>query len=221
MEESRASNSLPNLKKQQKLREFREYLADKGVVLSMVKCNVYLVLISLRNSDRYPENPAEFIQDYFGQYRDPLWDEVEYMKSEIQSLTSNIEIKLKEIVSLQQEISKSKRIAHIKETFGMLGPDNNGSVSTKALVQKLSGQPRFEVDYKLNLQNFMNLVLENLISSESEEEKGMLWNGCYLPFREMCTAGDDGKSKQPPFAGRTEDAYYQRILEKIRSYTPR
>lgn len=37
MESSGASESLPNLKKQQKLREFREYLADKGVVLSMVK----------------------------------------------------------------------------------------------------------------------------------------------------------------------------------------
>ena len=37
MEASEIQASLPNLKKQQKLREFREFLADKGVVLSMVK----------------------------------------------------------------------------------------------------------------------------------------------------------------------------------------
>lgn len=30
---------LSNLKKQEKVREFREYLADKGVVLSLVKRN--------------------------------------------------------------------------------------------------------------------------------------------------------------------------------------
>lgn len=31
-------DGLSTLKKQEKIREFREYLADKGVVLSMVKC---------------------------------------------------------------------------------------------------------------------------------------------------------------------------------------
>lgn len=175
----------------------------------------------MRNSDNYPENPAEFIQDYFGRYRDPMWDHVEFMKSEIESLTFNIENKLKEIVILHQEISRYKRISHIKETFLLMGPDANGFVSTKALVQKLSGQPRFEVDYKLNLANFMNLVLENLIASENEEEKQAMWNGCYLPFRDMCTVADDGKPKQPPFVGRIEDPNYQRIIEKIKGYTPR
>lgn len=38
MEASIASAPLPSLKKQQKLKEFREYLGDKGVVLSLVKC---------------------------------------------------------------------------------------------------------------------------------------------------------------------------------------
>jgi hypothetical protein len=37
--ENSESTSLSNLKKEKKLKEFREYLADKGVVLSMVKCN--------------------------------------------------------------------------------------------------------------------------------------------------------------------------------------
>ncbi|OMJ75479.1 hypothetical protein SteCoe_25365 [Stentor coeruleus] len=216
MEASNTSAPLPSLKKQQKLKEFREYLADKGVVLSLVK-----LLISLRNSDTFPENPSEFIQDYFGRYKDPLWDEVERMKNDIQSLKVSIENKTKEIAFLHQEISKSKRIAHIKETFIMMGPDNNGIVSTKILVQKLSGQPRFEVDLKLNINNFINFVLEHLITAESEEEKNNWWSSCYLAFREMCIAGEDGKPKPPPFAGRLEDPNYQRILEKIRSFVPR
>ena len=143
------------------------------------------------------------------------------MKSEIQSLTLNIEAKEREIQSLQHEISKSKRIAHIKETFALLGPDNNSIVTTKALVQKLSGQPRFEVDLKLNQQNFINFVIEHLINSENEEERNNLWNLCYMPFRDMCAPGDDGKPKPPPFAGRIEDTHYQRILEKIRAFVPR
>ena len=212
---------LASLKKQEKLREFREYLADKGVVLSIVKRNLNIVLISLRNSEKFPENPANFIQDYFGHYRDPMWDEVEFMKSEIQSLNSSIEEKIKEIVYLQQEISKNKRISHVKETFTMLGPDNNGFISTKILVQKLSGQPRFEVDYKLNLQNFVSFVIEHLIVGDNEEEKQNNWNLFYLPFRDLCTAADDGKPKPPPFVGRVEDSTYQKILDKIRSFTPR
>ena len=143
------------------------------------------------------------------------------MKSEIQSLSSNIEIKQREIVSLQQEISKFKRISHVKETFAMLDPDTNGMLSTKALVHRLSGQPRFEMDYKLNLANFVNLICESLIASENDEEKNMYWNSCYMPFREISTPTDDGKPKQPPFLGRIEDPYYQRIIEKIKTYTLR
>jgi hypothetical protein len=143
------------------------------------------------------------------------------MKSEIQNLNAGIESKLKEMIVLQQDISKYKRISHIKETFMMLGPDANGVIGTKALVQKLSGQARFEVDYKLNLQNFLNFVLENLIASEWEEEKNNLWAACYMPFRDLCTAAEDGKPKPPPFVGRIEDPYYQRIIEKIKTYTPR
>lgn len=168
-----------------------------------------------------PENPSEYIQDYFGRYRDPLWDEVDSMKAEISALTANIESKEKEILHLKQEISRFKRIAHVKETFTLLGPDNNGIISTKALVQKLSGQARFEVDLKLNQQNFLNFIMDALISSDNPEEKNTYWALCYSPMREMCIQGEDGKPRPPPFAGRLEDPNYQRILEKIRSYTPR
>ena len=40
MEPTQTDPSLVTLKKQQKLKEFREYLADKGVVLSLVKRNI-------------------------------------------------------------------------------------------------------------------------------------------------------------------------------------
>jgi hypothetical protein len=143
------------------------------------------------------------------------------MKSEIANLTHGIEQKEKEIQHLQLEISKHKRIAHIKETFGLLGPDTNGFLSTKLLVQKLSGQPRFEVDLKLNNQNFVNFIMDHLISSENVDERNTWWTLCYTPFRDMAVPGDDGKIRPPPFQGRLEDPNYQRILEKIRSFTPR
>lgn len=143
------------------------------------------------------------------------------MKSEISVLSSSIEQKEKEIHLLQVEINKHKRITHIKETFTLLGPDNNGVLSTKLLVQKLSGQPRFEIDLKLNQVNFVHFVNDHLIASENPDERNNWWSVCYLPFRDMAAPGDDGKPRPPPFQGRLEDPNYQRILEKIRSFTPR
>jgi hypothetical protein len=175
----------------------------------------------MRNSETYPENPSEFIQDYFGHFRDPSWDEVDRMKLEIESLTLSIESKTKEIITLHQEITRYKKISHIKETFAILDPDNNGFLSIKALVQRLSGQPRFEMDYKLTQANFLIFILDHLTFSENEEERNLYWNGCYLPFRDLVALNEDGKPKPPPFAGRIEDSFYQRILEKFRTFTPR
>lgn len=47
--ENSSKDGLSSLKKQEKIREFREYLADKGVVLSMVK----------RNPPHSPDLPAQ------------------------------------------------------------------------------------------------------------------------------------------------------------------
>ena len=59
-------------KKEEKTKEFRKYLADKDIVLSVVK-----YLLTLRQSDPWPADPVEHLRDYFGRARDPMWDVVE------------------------------------------------------------------------------------------------------------------------------------------------
>ena len=56
-------------KTEKKLKEFREYIVDKGVVLMFVK-----VLLSLKYAENKPRNPIKIIRDYFGKYHDPRWD---------------------------------------------------------------------------------------------------------------------------------------------------
>ena len=68
--------------KQQKLeknlKEFRQYLVDKGVVLAFVK-----VILSLKYSETKPKNPIKAIREFFGKYKDPAWDQFEILKQEI------------------------------------------------------------------------------------------------------------------------------------------
>ncbi|CAG9315010.1 unnamed protein product [Blepharisma stoltei] len=215
MEDSKVDKSLTlqAMKRDKKQREFREYLADKGIVLAMVK-----FLLALKQSDNPPNSPAEYIQQYFGVYKDPMWDIVDNMKADIEGMKTSIENKLNEIQNLKNEITKAKRSKLVRETFAALGPDAQGILSTKVLVQKLSGQPRFDTDLKLNQMNFVNFIMEHLISGANEDEKERFWTMCFLPFREIGTLGEDGKPKPAPFVGRLDDPSYVRILEKIRSY---
>ena len=65
-------------KTEKKLKEFREYIVEKGVVLAFVK-----VLLSLKYADKKPKNPIKAIRDFFGKYRDPRWDEMDALKEKI------------------------------------------------------------------------------------------------------------------------------------------
>lgn len=178
-------------------------------------------MLALKQADNPPESPAEYIQQYFGVYKDPMWDVVDNMRSDIETMKNSIENKALEIQNLKSEIIKAKRSKLVRDTFPLLGPDNAGVISTKALVQKLSGQARFDTDIKLNLSNFVNFVLDQLIASDNEDEKERFWAICFLPFKEIGALGDDGKPKPAPFLGRLEDPGYVRIIEKIRSYVPK
>ena len=65
------------LKKEAKIKDFREYLVDKDVILSMVK-----YLLAMRGQQPWPEDPQQHLTDFYGEYRSPLWDEMDIMKEE-------------------------------------------------------------------------------------------------------------------------------------------
>ena len=39
-------------------------------------------LLAIRSSQPWPEDPLGHLRDYFGNYRDPMWDVVEQLKVE-------------------------------------------------------------------------------------------------------------------------------------------
>lgn len=83
--EKKRTQKIQVQKKEQKTREFRQYLADKDVVLAIVKCTsffnslifLYLDLLAVRSSDPWPRDPVDHLRDYFGRTRDPMWDVVD------------------------------------------------------------------------------------------------------------------------------------------------
>lgn len=89
-------------KKEEKLKTFRKFLADKEVVLALVKCKLSplifdtnilklpIDLLSVRSQKTLPEDPNQHLVDYFGQYRDPLWDRMDEWKQEMDDIRTEI-----------------------------------------------------------------------------------------------------------------------------------
>jgi hypothetical protein len=46
--------------------------------------------LAVRSSNPHPENPVEALKDYFGQVRDPMWDNMDQWKEENASMGTKI-----------------------------------------------------------------------------------------------------------------------------------
>ena len=109
--EKRRTQKTQVLKKEQKIREFRGYLADKDIVLSITKCKwesirtkicFSLVLVALRSQPTWPEDPYSYMVDYFGNERSTAWDTMEELKEENQAIEEEIPQMQEEITNLEE-----------------------------------------------------------------------------------------------------------------------
>jgi hypothetical protein len=204
-------------KRLQKLREFREYLVQKEVVLALVKCTCYSVLLALKKSENPPDNPAQYLQDYFGEYRDPAWDEIDRMKAEVEDMKAREPQLTEEIERMKGEIQRAKRVAIVQKTYRTLDPDNTGVVGTKQLVAKLSGFGRFEVDLKLSRQDFTRFVMDFLLTPQPGDSFDP-WE-LFQVLQDLPPPTTEGKPKPPIFQGHLDDPKYMRILERIKAFS--
>ena len=132
-------------KREAKIRAYREYLADNDVVLAFTK-----LLLALRQSNPAPENPTQYVRDYFGDYRDPLWDEVDRLKTENKAMRDEeIPAKEAQIEQLERDIRKEVKKNRVLEIYKALDPDSSNAIGYKFLVNKLSGNAKFDLDTKL------------------------------------------------------------------------
>ena len=155
-------------KTEKKLKEFREYIVDKGVVLMFVK-----VLLSLKYAEKKPRNPIKVIRDYFGKYHDPRWDEMSALKEKIILFNNENAKLLEKAMKLEDELRTLKRTKRIDKLFDSFELDKNGLISSKLIIELLTGNKKYDVDEKFDKDGLIKFI-ESTVEMHSEEENALL-----------------------------------------------
>ena len=155
-------------KNEKKLKEFREYIVDKGVVLMFVK-----VLLSLKYAEKKPRNPIKVIRDYFGKYHDPRWDEMSALKEKIILFNNENAKLLEQAMKLEDELRTLKRTKRIDKLFDSFELDKNGLISTKLIIELLTGNKKYDVDEKFDKDGLIKFI-ESTVEMHSDEENALL-----------------------------------------------
>ena len=155
-------------KTEKKLKEFREYIVDKGVVLLFVK-----TLLSLKYSEQKPKNPIKAIREFFGKYKDPRWDEMSALKEKIILYQNENGKLLEEALKLEDELKTVKREKRLDELYNSIELDKNGLISSKMLIEKMTGNKKFDVDEKFEKDGLIKMI-ESIVEPHSDEENELL-----------------------------------------------
>ena len=155
-------------KTEKKLKEFRQYIVDKGVVLMFVK-----VLLSLKYAEKKPRNPIKVIRDYFWKYHDPRWDEMSALKEKIILFNNENAKLLEQAMKLEDELKTLKRTKRIDKLFDTFELDKNGLISTKLIMELLTGNKKYDVDEKFDKDGLIKFI-ETIVEMHSDEENALL-----------------------------------------------
>mmetsp|Transcript_32308 Transcript_32308/g.42784 ORF Transcript_32308/g.42784 Transcript_32308/m.42784 type:complete len:158 (-) Transcript_32308:120-593(-) len=147
--------------------------------------------------------------DYVGNQRSPLWDDMEAMEDENAKIGQDLPSLEAEIERLKVSLIESQRKTRMMELYKQADPEASNALSTKAMVAKLSGFAKFDVDMKMSCEHMVQLV-NNLATAESgsfSEEK----------FEEIMDAMTKAFVEgNPPYAGDLENETYKAIIQAIR-----
>ena len=211
-------------KKMKKVKEFREYLVEKNVVLSLVQ-----FLLKLKQEEQTPDNISEYLEGYYGTYRDPLNDQMDFWRTEIAKFNDAEADLVAQANEMTAEIHSLKRTKILDEDYAKLDPTGAG-FSTKAWVNKISGEKKFDSDQKMDKENFHKFIFEYLLVPDEEEPKEEvdeeakeeetkdIWTDIYEPIRMQLYPDEEGKARPPMFAGRLDDPSYVFFLKKLREF---
>jgi hypothetical protein len=113
-----------------KTREFKEYLVESGTVEAVVK-----LLVGMMETPSLERIDTEnLLQDFFGHYRDPMWDVVEGLWA------SNTAEKEKHVtldaqmIEIENEIEIEKRRLASIEVWRALAPDPSGESKSLSIL---------------------------------------------------------------------------------------
>ena len=123
----------------------------------------------MRSQKQWPEDPNKHLVDFFGQYRDPLWDKMDEWNQEMEEIRGaipDLQIKLE---SLMEELEKEKRKTFAINLYKGVDTDVTDQLGFKFFVQKLSGNAKFDVDTKITKVQFFHLLEECSMIEVPEE----------------------------------------------------
>ena len=211
------------LKKEAKIQQFRQELVDNNVVLAIVKCRFFHILlylslitfvdvtdlVAMRSQGQLPEDPTAHFMDYVGNQRSPLWDDMEAMEDENSQINQDFPGMESEIARLQTQVAEAARRTRVLDCYKSADPEGTNALSTKAMVAKLSGFAKFELDIKLTVDQFATLTM-NICSPDGafNVEK----------FNEILDVMEKSFADAPAYAGDLENETYKTILQAIRDF---
>ncbi|CDW73282.1 UNKNOWN [Stylonychia lemnae] len=217
--EKKRTQKVQVMKKEEKTRKFREYLANNDVVLAIVK-----YILALRSADPKPSDPVQHLRDYFGEVRDPMWDEVDRLTAENGDIRDNQLPQLtQQLQELEQQLDYTKQQNRAVDCYYAVDPDRT----------RLSGFAKFDLDTKITSLQFFKLVEEHCTVTKEEVMYITDEEGNQVESKQTTKAIDDElfdrtltiferafKEATPPFQGDLENETYKAILARLRSFVP-
>ena len=144
--------------------------------------------------------------DYVGNQRSPLWDDMEAMEDENEKIGEELPTFETELAGLKKQLAEAQRKTRMIECYKLADPEATGALSTKAVVQKLSGFAKFDIDLKLTQDQWCQMVGICSAGEGSEDKFGEIMDVLEKTFK-------DGET---PYAGDLENETYKGILTAIR-----
>ncbi len=174
----------------------------------LLKKHTRIDLLALRNAESKPSDPVAYLQDYFGKYRDPAWDEVVKLKSENHKLAETLPILHAKIAELEKNLEHAKILARIPPLFAKFEKDKTDCIPMKSLYKALCGNPKFDVNLALNASQFKEFV------------KSLAPAGDMEALREKISVLEKAAQGETPFAGALDNPTFAGIVEGMRKYKP-
>ena len=80
---------------------------------------------------------------------------------------------LEEALKLEDELKTVKREKRLDDLYNLIELDKNGLISSKLLIEKMTGNKKFDVDEKFEKDGLIKMI-ENVAEPHSDEENELL-----------------------------------------------
>ena len=77
----------------------------------------------MRSQKQWPADPQQHLVDFFGQYRDPMWDNMDEWRKEMDDIRTEVPGLHEQIQSLEATLALERRRTWAFDTYKTADPD--------------------------------------------------------------------------------------------------